>query len=174
MRLQLCRVIAALLAVPWIAGVAGAEPAPAFEDLLTDNGGITGQWGGGTFSGAGYTLTHSGGDDPNGSPRSVDFVWYDLPGVGADGSGSIEFDVVGLYPSAGAIKNELAALCDGTGINPATTGGEFYASAYYSVVRKDNSGSGNTDKMKIAAVAHQAGFEDRTNVLSWSGTTTKM
>ena len=151
--------------------VASAQQ-PVFEDALNDDSQITGQWGSGVFTASGYVLTQSGGTDANGNPKSVDFVWYDLPGVGSDGSGSIEFDVTGLYPNDGCVKNELMVSCDSTGINPATTGGDYYSSTYRLIMRKDNGTTGNVNKMKIAASAGATEFESRTNVLSWNGTTT--
>lgn len=150
-----------------------AATTPVFEDTLVDTSKISGQYGTGTFSSSGYTLSHSGGYDQYNTtePRSVDFVWYDR--IGTWDVGSIEFDVSGLNPSSGCTKNELMAACDSTGLNPATTGGDYYNSPYQALVRKSYDDTyGNTDRMKMTVVGGSATKEDRSNVLSWSGTMT--
>ncbi len=147
--------------------------APFFEDTLINNSKISGSYGSGTFSAAGYTLSHSGGYDQYNTtePRSIDFVWYDKTGTWT--TGSIEFDVSGLYPSSGCTKNELMLACDSTGINPATDPDDFYSSPYQAITRKSYDDTyGNTDRMKMTVVGGSATFEERSNVLSWSGTTT--
>jgi len=170
---QIVRYLAGVLITELLTMAAFAQT-PVFEDMLTNASQTSGQWGSGIFSEDGYMLTHSGGYSENGQPRSMDYVWYDLSGVGSDGSGTVEFDVTGLYPNQGCDKNELAVMCDSTGLNPATTGGDYYNSPYTALMRKDNNtGGSHVNKMKISA--HATGgssFEARTNVLSWNGTTT--
>ena len=173
-------VVVCAIGAAWPAATFGQTPVPVFEDLLTDSSRIAGQWGSGIFSADGYTLTQctrpNWETDPLGHPRSEDFIWYDLPGLGSDGSGSIEFDARGLFPDAGVTKNELMATCDSTGLNPATTPDDFYASPYSALLRKDNYTPGtNVDKMKIDAGGQAyppPGFSERTDVLSWDGMTT--
>jgi len=150
-----------------------AATAPVFEDMLVDTSNISGQYGTGTFSSSGYTLSHSGGYDEfnTSEPRSVDFVWYDR--IGTWNVGSIEFDVSGLNPSSGCTKNELMVACDSTGLNPATTAGDYYNSPYQALVRKSYDDTyGNTDRMKMTVAGGSATLEERSNVLSWSGSTT--
>ncbi len=146
-----------------------------FEDCLTNNSKIAGSWGSGTFSSAGYTLTHSGGYCcETGTPRSQDYVWYDLPKSSYGGSwaqGTIEFDLVGLYPGIGLDKTELFATCDSTGLNPATTFGDFYNSPYYALFRKANDNYGNQDNTKSTVKGGSGIVEEWSNVLTWSGTT---
>ncbi len=162
----------------WIVFVGGwaiiaTGQAPVFEDTLINNSKINGQYGSGTFSAAGYTLSHSGGYDEYNTtePRSIDFVWYDKTGTWT--AGTIEFDVSGLNPASGCTKNEIMLSCDSTGLNPATTGGDFYNSPYSALIRKSYDDTyGNTDRMKMAVKGGSANFEERSNVLSWNGTTT--
>ncbi|MBI4578489.1 MAG: cellulase family glycosylhydrolase [Planctomycetes bacterium] len=150
---------------------------PVFEDSLRDASKISGQWGSGAFSANGYTLTHSGGTSTHGQPRSRDFVWYDLPGKGSDGTGSFEFDVTGLYPNAGCTGNEIAEACDSTGLQPATVKDDFWASPYAVMMRKinDEEWPTYTNKLKLSGRAGpsdtdwKAGFSP---VLSWDGTVT--
>ena len=146
---------------------------PVFEDLLTDSSKIAGQWGSGTFSTDGYTLSHDGGyctTNPD-SPRSVDYVWYDLPGSWLQGT--IEFDVRGLNPNIGCEFEELMATCDSTGLNPATTSDDFYSSPYWVHMRKlHDDVYGTTNKMKMNVAVLPNGREARTNVLTWNGSET--
>lgn len=159
----------------WNVNVSGCSQDWVFEDCLTNNSKISGSWGTGTFSASGYTLSHSGGYCcETGTARSVDYVWYDLPKSSYGGSwaqGTIEFDLVGLYPGIGLDKTELFAACDSTGLNPATTMGEFYDSPYYTIFRKANDNYGNQDKMKSTVKGGNGTIEQWSNVWSWSGTT---
>jgi len=160
----------------WVVGSTGSTLAqsPVFEDLLIDNSKIAGQNGSGIFSLNGYTLTRSGGTDNIGNDRSVDYVWYDLPGVCADGSGTVEVDITGLFPNEGCSKNELLVMCDSMGLSPATNGADYYSSPCRFIMRKDNyTPCTNVNKMKMAAgVSGGNEFEARTNVLPWNGAST--
>lgn len=170
-RFILRRVSIGLLIGGWAMTAAGQ--APVFEDLLTNTSKISGQYGAGVFSSAGYTLTHDGGYDQynTSEPRSIDFVWYDKPGTWT--TGTIEFDVSGLNPASGCTKNEIMLACDSTGIYPATDPDDFYSSLYSALIRKSYDDTyGNTDRMKMAVKGGSANFEERSNVLGWSGTTT--
>ncbi|UCD27319.1 MAG: hypothetical protein JSV03_09305 [Planctomycetota bacterium] len=177
MLLTTCRFFSLFIVLGWL-GSATLGQTPIFEDLLTDASKISGQAGSGIFSANGYTLTHTGGTSTNGEPRSLDFVWYDLPGLGSDGTGSFEFDVTGLFPNAGCTGNEVAEACDSTGLNPATVKNDFWASPYAVMMRKinDPEWATYTNKLKLSGRAGpdaetdwKAGFSP---VLSWDGTVT--
>jgi len=159
----------------WSVNVGGCAHDWVFEDCLTDGSKTSGAWGSGTFSANGYTLSHSGGYCcETGTARSADYIWYDLPKSGYGGSwaeGTIEFDLVGLYPGIGLDKTELFAACDSTGLKPATTMGEFYDSPYYTIFRKANDNFGNQDNMKSTVKGGSATIEQWSNVWPWSGTT---
>lgn len=170
------------LKLDYVEITAQPAPAPVFEDALRNADQISGQYGGGGFSSAGYTLSHSGGTAANGEPQSRDFVYYNLDGVGQDGTGSIEFDVTGLAENDGVNKNHLLTVadrdgcCDG-GVNPcdpATNGWAVYGSDYFSYLRKINYQEPSYDnKMKLTAGALCQVTEEFTpTAYAWDGATT--
>lgn len=138
-----------------------ADTWPVFEDNLINTSKISGQYGSGTFSSAGYTLNYSGYTSPAGEPQSRDFVYYNLDGVGMDGTGSIEVDVKGLYSSDGLEKNHILTIADRSGCcdtgvnpcNPVTNGWAIYGSRYFAYFRKINypDAPSYTNKMKLTA-----------------------
>ncbi len=165
-----------------------SAPTPVFEDDMKNTSKISCQYGNGTFSSAGYTLSYSGYTSPAGEPQSRDFICYNLDSVGMDGTGSIEVDVKGLYPSDGLEKNHILTIADRNGCcdtavnpcNPQTNGWAVYGSNYFAYFRKINypDSPSYTDKMKLTAgVPGDAsepckGVEQFTgSTYSWNGTT---
>ncbi len=157
-----------------------AQPMPVFEDNLVNISKISGRYGSGTFSSAGYTLTHSGGYASNGEPQSKDFVYYNLDGVGQDGTGSIEFDVKGLYANDGVDKNHLLTIADRNGCcdssinpcNPITNGWAIYGSDYFSYFRKIHYPDlpAYNNKMKLTAGVPGSGEEECSGIEQWTST----
>lgn len=144
---------------------------PVFEDQLQDSSQISGQYGGGSFTSSGYTLNNR-----------TDFVYYNFSGVGSDGTGSMECDVRGLYPNAGATKNHIITACDragccDAGVNPCdpiTNGWAIYGSNYWCYIRKVFYNDPTYDnKMKMVGSSMCAAQETFTAATySWDGLTT--
>ncbi len=146
-------------------------PVPVFQDALQDSSLISGQIGG-SFTTCGYRLNNR-----------TDYIYYNLDGRGADGTGSMECDVTGLFPYAGAQKNHIMTTCDrdaccespgGGACDPVANGWAIYSSNYMSYIRKIYYADPTYDnKMKLTGSALCQGEEQFTgSAYSWDGTVT--
>jgi hypothetical protein len=151
---------------------------PVFEDLLTNGNKVSGRTARGSFSAAGFTLTQMTGTRATsltGVPRSEDFVWYDLPGVGSDGTGTIEFDVVSLGYNEGPPDQDIFATCDSTGRNPATVKDDFWNAPIAGLMRKAGYNADYptfANKMKLSAHTTPTNWKENfTAVQTWNATT---